>query len=118
MQLKTSQIKAHRLALLEAQGGLSALSGLPIIEGEAVLDHCHRTGLVRGVITRAENSVLGKVERGKRYGKSFDAEAFASGLHQYLTKEHGDVLHPLHKATPLHRSEATPLHNKKKVIKK
>lgn len=98
--------------LLTQQGGLSALSGQPIIEGEAVLDHCHTTGLVRGVITRAENSVLGKVERGRRYGKSFDAAAFASGLHQYITKHHGEVLHPLHK------SKVAPLHKSKPKVKK
>ena len=96
MKLKSSQIKAYREELLKQQGGRSAISGQIIQEGEAVLDHCHKTGLCRGVITRAENSVLGKVENGRRFGRSFDPVAFATGLHFYLTKEHPDVEHPLH----------------------
>ena len=101
MNLKSSQIKQFRIDLLAKQGGRSALSGQVILEGEAVLDHCHKTGLVRGVITRAENSVLGKVENGRRFGRSFDAVAFAKGLENYLTKIHDDVIHPVHLAKQL-----------------
>lgn len=97
MQLKRSQVKTFREALMQKQGGLCALCGLPFQPGTAVLDHCHVTGHCRGVIHRACNSVLGKCENGRRYGKAFDVLAFAEGLHQYLTKEKTLPLHPSHK---------------------
>ena len=96
-KLKPSLLKKFRVDLLQKQGGLSALTGLPILEGEACLDHQHfGEGLVRGVISRAENTALGKIENGYRYGKSFDVLAFAKGLHWYLTEVETDVVHPLH----------------------
>jgi hypothetical protein len=95
-QLKTTQVKAFREELLRKQGGVSALTGLPIQEGKACLDHCHVTGRCRGVISRAENTALGKVENGFRYGREFDPIAFAKGLYEYLTKEQTLPLHPNH----------------------
>ena len=98
-RLKASEIKAFREELLKQQGGRSALSGQIINPGEAVTDHDHKTGQIRGVITRAENSVLGKVENGRRFGRSFDPVAFAAGLHLYLTREQHPFIHPTHGKT-------------------
>ncbi len=73
------------------------LCGLEMLPTEVVGDHDHRTGQLRGVIHRSCNSVLGKVERGARYGKRFDPIAFAKGLHSYLTKAHVSEIYPSHK---------------------
>jgi hypothetical protein len=106
-ELKASQIKAFREQMLKQQGGRSAISGQIIQEGEAVLDHDHHTGLVRGVITRAENSVLGKVENGRRYGKSFNPILFAKGLHAYLTAPQGPM-HPTARALAKKKAAKAP----------
>lgn len=97
MQLKRSHIKAFREALKEQQGNVCALCRQPFTPGTEVLDHNHLTGHIRGTIHRACNSVLGKVENGRRYGKNFDPVAFAAGLKDYLTQEETLPLHPSHK---------------------
>lgn len=61
-RLSQPQIKPYRIKLLSEQGGLCALCGKPVKADEAVLDHCHKSGVVRGVLHRGCNSMLGKVE--------------------------------------------------------
>jgi hypothetical protein len=63
-----------------------------------VLDHDHQTGLVRGVISRQANSLLGKVEnfylkmcKGQKEQLPNTLEAMAS----YLESQTTDVLHPV-----------------------
>jgi|TARA_E500000318_G_scaffold144_1_gene225 hypothetical protein len=63
-----------------------------------VLDHDHQTGMVRGVISRQANSLLGKVEnfylgmcKGDKERLPLTLEAMACYLEDYRT----DVLHPV-----------------------
>jgi hypothetical protein len=63
-----------------------------------VLDHDHQTGMVRGVISRQANSLLGKVEnfflkmcKGRKEDLPNTLEAMAT----YLEREEMDVLHPV-----------------------
>lgn len=63
-----------------------------------VLDHDHQTGMVRGVISRQANSLLGKVEnfylkmcKGEKEDLPNTLEAMAA----YLEQETLDVLHPV-----------------------
>jgi len=44
-------------------GHSSALSGLPLDLEDACIDHCHETGLIRGYISKRENSYLGFAEK-------------------------------------------------------
>ena len=71
---------------------------LDIKTDDWVLDHDHQTGLVRGVISRQANSLLGKVEnfylkmcKGQKEMLPNTLEAMAS----YLEQETLDVLHPV-----------------------
>jgi hypothetical protein len=97
MDLKASQLKTHRENRVYKNHNLCELCGLPFGPGQAVLDHQHHgEGLVRGAIHRSCNTILGKLENGFRYGKGFDPIAFAAGVHKYLTKDHGDLVHPAH----------------------
>jgi len=63
-----------------------------------VLDHDHQTGLVRGVISRQANSLLGKVEnfflRMCKQDKSKLPEVLRA-MASYLERETLDVLHPV-----------------------
>ena len=63
-----------------------------------VVDHCHKTGMVRGVISRMGNSLLGKIENYlyRRCGQP--PETFPDILRNiadYLEREQFDVLHPV-----------------------
>ena len=91
--LSQNQIKEFR----EANKPVSC----PILDTKTndwVLDHDHQTGMVRGVLSRQANSLLGKVEnfflkmcRGRKEDLPNTLEAMAA----YLEREEMDVLHPV-----------------------
>ena len=90
MKIKQTQVKAIREEKLAAQNGKCSLCGLVCTGDEAVLDHDHSTGLLRGVLHRGCNSLLGPIEnRWKRYAVK-DLMAFAHGIGQYLQTHHDD----------------------------
>ena len=96
-RLKPSEIKAYREELLEKQGGECALCHLPLSTKEAVLDHDHKTGIIRGVLHRGCNCLLGKNENNhRRYAIPVSLPAYLLCAAGYL---HGDpmleqVYHP------------------------
>ena len=63
-----------------------------------VVDHDHQTGLVRGVISRQANSLLGKVENfyiRMCKGDKEDLPGVLDAMATYLEQETLDVLHPV-----------------------
>lgn len=104
-RLKTSEVAPYRAAKLKEQSGKCALCCLPIAAGSDVLDHDHSTGVIRAVLHRSCNALLGKVENNyKRYGiKDMTQLArmlsnVASYLSMYPPHLVGDLpLHPTHK---------------------
>ena len=63
-----------------------------------VVDHCHKSGMVRGVVSRVGNSLLGKIEnfayRRCQISQSH-LPAVLRGIADYLEQEQLDVLHPV-----------------------
>lgn len=121
VKLKTAQIKAVREQMLKNQGGKCALTGLPLAPDKAVLDHCHKTGHVRGVIHRGVNSLLGKLENNMaRYGVSHtELYAMGRGLDAYLRANYfNNPLHPTHKSEDEKRIRRNTLARKRRVEKK
>lgn len=83
MKLKASQLPAVRLKLLLAQGGKCKLCGEIVKPSEAVLDHDHLHGHIRGVLHRWCNSTLGRLENwAHRSGKG--RERFSRFVADYL----------------------------------
>jgi hypothetical protein len=58
----TKDVAEVRKHLLAEQEGCDKLTGLPIPDGQAVLDHSHLTQFTRGVLHRQSNAALGKLE--------------------------------------------------------
>lgn len=84
MRLTQSQIKVHRERLLKEQAGRCSICQLPCTSAQAVLDHDHATGAIRGTAHRGCNSLLGKVENNApRFGVS-SINAFLHGAARYL----------------------------------
>lgn len=109
--MKHTQIKEVRDYLAQEQNGCCAICRLPlgkIAPFDPVLDHCHLTGAVRGVLHRCCNAVLGKIENGaKRYGLQRIID-FAKGLGDYLDyhrKNQTGLVHPTHGAKPRKRKK-------------
>ena len=102
IRLTQAATKAYREAKLREQGGRCAITGYTISASEAVLDHCHSTGHVRGVLHRGVNALLGKCENNyRRYGLSLPMlAAMAPPIGAYLTRDYSN--NPLYHT---HRTE-------------
>ena len=98
MKLKYSEIKPYREKQLLAQDQKCALCGQDI-GLDAVLDHDHKTGLIRQVLHRGCNSMLGKIENSMpRSEMTIDRlKVFAERLVSYMQSQHTEIRHPTHK---------------------
>lgn len=99
-KLKTTEVAAVRENLRAANQARCELCKLPCTAADAVLDHDHITGAIRGTLHRSCNALLGKVENNyRRYGVK-DLAAWGAGIAQYLRRHtvnaHG-LLHPTFK---------------------
>lgn len=83
-RLKASQVAGVRANILAAQGGKCALCGCACSPAQAVLDHCHKDGFIRGVLHRGCNSLLGKIENNHRRYGVLNLSAFLTGVVPYL----------------------------------
>jgi hypothetical protein len=93
-RLTASQIKPKRLKMAKDQGGVSPITGRPLTD--PVLDHDHKTGDIRAVLNRWENSILGRLENWANRQSEMDPIAFIAGVARYLEfhqKYPSDVKH-------------------------
>jgi len=99
MKLKQSQIKTYREAQLDVQGQCCALCG-EVIQGDAVLDHDHKTGRIRRVLHRGCNAILGKIENNLARNKITPSrlKSIAHNLVGYINTAHTDLVHPTYKS--------------------
>lgn len=98
MKLKRTEIKSYRELQLQEQQNLCALCGDEIID-DAVLDHDHKTGLIRRVLHRGCNALLGKIENNLPRNRITISRlnAISNNLVTYITQQHTDLLHPTYK---------------------
>ena len=98
MRLKYTEVKTHRQAQLIQQNNCCALCEEEIID-DAVLDHDHKTGLIRQVLHRGCNAMLGKIENNMARNKMDQQRLnkWASNLAGYITKTHTEFVHPTYK---------------------
>ena len=120
-RLKTTEVSKTREELREAQGKLCALCSTPVSADQAVLDHDHSTGAIRGTLHRGCNALLGKVENNyKRYGVH-NLAAFLAGVAKYLQKHEANrtgLLHPSHKTEEERRVKRNALARKRRAATK
>lgn len=101
MKLTARTLKTWRETTLAKQGNKCAICGLSLSVADAVGDHDHDTGHMRGVVHRSCNALLGKVENNyKRYGVK-NLSAFLHGTIRYL--DPGRPQHP--EVYPTHKTE-------------
>ena len=98
MKLKYKEIAVYRSQQLLEQKSLCALCG-DLIDGDAVLDHDHKTGLIRKVLHRGCNAMLGKIENNMaRNHLDLDRlEIWANNLVGYINNTHTELIHPTYK---------------------
>jgi hypothetical protein len=117
MKLKHSEIRSFRKTQLVRQNSCCALCGQAVID-DAVLDHCHSTGAIRGVLHRGCNALLGHIENNMARNRVDlgRLSAVASNLIAYLTADPvSELLHPKHK-TAEDRLVAVTVRRKKRTL--
>lgn len=100
-KLKSSEVSSYRATKLAEQGGRCALCGDLIEAGQAVLDHDHRTGYVRGVLHKGCNSMLGHIENNRPRYSMLGARLmrWCVNVFKYIHTDYSDQpLHPTHKS--------------------
>ncbi len=102
-RLKASEVASVRQQLYTQQGSKCKLCGQPIETAEQVLDHCHTTGEVRGVLHRGCNAMLGHLENNLPRHRLTDVRrlaGFLANVIPYLALNLGPrsgLLYPTHK---------------------
>lgn len=113
-RLTKTTLAAWRAAKLEEQAGRCALCQEPIAAGEAVADHDHVTGAMRGVLHRGCNAMLGHIENNRARNKLTTVRrlsTWAANIVQYIHAHQ----HPATPRYPTHRDaeEKRELRNKR-----
>lgn len=121
-RLTTSGIAPYRSALLaNRQGGLCALcKRRPTVP---CLDHCHTDGVVRGVLCRGCNALLGKIENNAaRNGlRGAALNTYLMNIPAYLAfgaQGGTGILHPSHKTEDEKREKRNAAARKARAAKK
>lgn len=100
-RLKASEVASFRLGLLAEQDYRCGLCGDTCQPVEAVLDHDHVTGRVRGVLHRGCNAMLGHIENNRPRHKLTGVArltAFLRAIPKYLAAEQHEVQYPTHRS--------------------
>lgn len=111
MKLTYRQIPEFRQTQLQAQNQCCALCG-EIIVDDSVLDHDHDSGIIRGVLHRGCNALLGKIENNMARNKVNlqRLTLISHNLIDYLLADAvTDLLHPTYKT-----KEEREMYKKKK----
>jgi hypothetical protein len=112
-RLKPKDIVIAKAKILALQNGKCGLCPKEPLLTEAVLDHCHLTGQVRGVLCTNCNGMEGKIANAARRstygGRSHTAQDFIRALLVYWNKP----LYPVLYATVRTTDEKRDLRNKR-----
>ena len=126
-KLPRSSLRAWAMGHLKSkQGGNCAVCGLPISlqvmgnKSDYVVDHCHESGEIRGVLHRSCNAALGKIDNaaGRWGAKSMQYSEiipYLRSLVEYLEYHQANpsnLLYPDHK-TPEEKAAAARLKRNK-----
>ena len=118
MKLTAARIPAVRTALLKKQGNVCAICQQPFTKKDVpCLDHCHKTGYVRGVLHRTCNGQEGRVlTKAIRGHAGVTGEDYIIGLGKYYDQfktPQTPYIHPTHKT----EDEKRLARNKKARVK-
>lgn len=121
--LKASEVAAVRSQLLKRQGGKCAICDQRILGADrAVLDHCHDTGFIRGVLHASCNGIEGRMKAlGHRSHKGVVSADYIIGLGKYLEahrKPRLNAWHPSFKSPQQKRDAANAKARAKRAAKK
>ena len=94
--MKYREIATWRAEQLIEQNSICPLCELEITPKQAVVDHCHDTGVIRMVLHRNCNSIEGRINHWAKRSK-VDRETFVRNVLDYWDIEFDHPIHPRHK---------------------
>lgn len=106
IRLKYTEIKTYREKQLIAQQGLCLLCKTELDITEAVVDHNHKSGEIRGILHRGCNALLGHIENNTQRNQITNQKltGITHNLMSYMTSTTG-IIHPIH--TKIRRKRVT-----------
>ena len=98
LKMKYKDIAVLRTQLLDEQNNLCMLCKTEVNATDAVLDHNHSNGAIRGVLHRGCNLFLGKIENNIKRNKitSDMLSNILSNYNDYVIEDKGHI-HPTYK---------------------
>lgn len=113
MRLTRTQLTAFREEQLKFQNGKCELCTEPV--DSPVLDHCHKTGTIRGVLCRGCNAMLGHIENNAPRNKLTNLTKLARWAYNLVTYISKYRAYPRTELHPSHRTadEKRELRNKR-----
>lgn len=118
MKLKAKDIKPLREQLLLEQGHSCAICHEHIKPEQAVLDHCHKTGLIRAVLHRGCNAFISHIENNQKRNLITESRLtqILANFSRYVVNTK-PIVHPTH-LTPEEKAERILKRNRKRAKKK
>lgn len=119
MRLKPKDIKQYREQYHKEQNGICPLCQEPIELSDAVLDHRHSDGYVRGTIHRNCNLYIGKMENNLTRNK-ITRDRLKNILNNFINyiDSNKDVLHPTYRTPEEKKLRAQARRKKMQAYKK
>lgn len=121
-KLKHREVAGVRDDILQEQGHRCALCTTDLPNDAAVLDHCHTTGAIRGVLCRNCNGIEGKVHNlARRAKRKWTPTWWLKQLIQYWAKHETDqtgLMHPTHKTAEDKRLRTNKLARERRAANK
>ncbi|QDP66073.1 MAG: putative recombination endonuclease VII [Prokaryotic dsDNA virus sp.] len=122
-RLKVSELASVRKQLVTKQKNRCTICSKPFTaKDDAVVDHCHDTGFIRGAVHRSCNQAEGRVKTKARLGhRGVGAYEYIIGLGKYLeshSKPHLQLLHPTHRTEDEKRIERNKKARKLRAAKR
>lgn len=121
-KLKHREVKGVRDDILQDQGHRCALCTIQLANDDAVLDHCHTSGAIRGVLCRNCNGIEGKVHNlARRAKRQFNAVWWLTRLISYWahhSKDRTGLMHPTHKTAEDKRIRRNKLARERRAAQK
>lgn len=122
-QLKNSEVASVLAQIVKRQGNVCDICKKPFTQKDKpVLDHCHRSGYVRGALHNSCNGAEGKIKSKAQMGHSgVSPEDFIKGLQAYYIATavpRYTFLHPLHKTSDQKRLKNNARARKRYAAKK
>lgn len=121
-KLKHREVAGVRDDILQEQGHRCALCTMDLPNDAAVLDHCHTTGAIRGVLCRNCNGIEGKVHNlARRAKRKWTPTWWLQQLIKYWAKHATDqsgLMHPTHKTAEDKRLRANKLARERRAAQK